>query len=88
MDMNLNTDYVTVSWTRFSYSSMRTDPEQGSSGHRFSNLIGSSDSDSGDYRITFHHNWWAENVDQRMPRTRFGDIHVFNNLFTSSGNSY
>ncbi len=38
--------------------------------------------------ITFHDNWWAENVDQRMPRTRFGQIHVFNNPFTSEGNSY
>ncbi len=88
LDMTNNSDYITISWTKFSYSTRRTDPEQGASGHRFSNLIGASDSDSGEYRITFHHNWWAENVDQRMPRSRFGDIHVFNNLFTSSGNSY
>jgi pectate lyase len=63
----------------------------GASGHRFSNLVGSGDgvtSDRGKLRVTFHHNWWAQNVNQRMPRTRFGDIHVFNNLYTSSGNSY
>ena len=63
----------------------------GPSGHRFSNLIGSGDNvttDAGHLRVTFHHNWWADNVDQRMPRTRFGNIHVFNNLFTSTGNSY
>ena len=88
LDMTNNSDYITISWTKFSYSTRRTDPEQGASGHRFSNLIAGSDSDSGEYRITFHHNWWADNVDQRMPRSRFGDIHVFNNLFTSSGNSY
>jgi pectate lyase len=81
-------DYITISYTRFYYSTRRTDPEQGASGHRFSNLIAGSDSDAGEYRITFHHNWWAENVDQRMPRSPFGQIHVFNNLFTSSGNSY
>ena len=42
----------------------------------------------GKLSVTFHHNWWAQNVNQRMPRTRFGDIHVFNNLYTSTGNSY
>lgn len=88
LDMTHNTDYVTISWTKFWYSTARSDPDAGSSGHRFSNLIGASDTDVGDYRITFHHNWWAQNVNQRMPRSRFGDIHVFNNLFTAEGNSY
>ncbi len=44
--------------------------------------------DVGRLNVTWHHDWWSSNVDQRMPRTRRGDIHVFNNLFTSSGNSY
>jgi pectate lyase len=91
LDTNAGSDYVTISWTKFSYSSRRTDPLAGASGHRFSNLVGSGDgvtTDRGKLRVTFHHNWWAQNVDQRMPRTRFGDIHVFNNLYTSSGNSY
>jgi pectate lyase len=88
LDITRASDYITVSYTKFSYSSRRTDPEAGASGHRFSNLIGASDSDSGEYRITWHHNWWADNIDQRMPRSRFGQIHVFNNLFTSAGNSY
>ncbi|HEX6276881.1 MAG TPA: hypothetical protein VFZ53_27765 [Polyangiaceae bacterium] len=91
LDTNAGSDYVTISWTKFSYSTRRTDPDAGASGHRFSNLVGSGDgvtSDRGKLRVTFHHNWWAQNVDQRMPRTRFGDIHVFNNLYTSSGNSY
>jgi pectate lyase len=91
LDTNAGSDYVTISWTKFSYSTRRTDPEQGASGHRFSNLVGSGDnvpSDVGKLRVTFHHNWWAQNVDQRMPRTRYGNIHVFNNLYTASGNSY
>jgi pectate lyase len=88
LDMTNNSDFITISWTKFWYSTMRSDPEQGESGHRFSNLIAGSDTDEGEYRITFHHSWWAENIDQRMPRSRFGDIHVFNNLFTSEGNSY
>ncbi|MGC4095266.1 MAG: hypothetical protein QM756_46555 [Polyangiaceae bacterium] len=91
LDITQGSDFVTVSWTKFSYSSKRTDPEAGASGHRFSNLIGASDTDAldpGKLNITYHHCWWADNVDQRMPRTRRGKIHVFNNLYTSSGNSY
>ena len=91
LDTNAGSDYVTISWTKFSYSTRRTDPDAGASGHRFSNLVGSGDgvtTDRGKLRVTFHHDWWAQNVDQRMPRTRFGNIHVFNNLYTSTGNSY
>jgi pectate lyase len=91
LDVTQGSDFVTISWTKFSYASRRTDPEAGESGHRFSNLIGASDSESrdpGHLNVTFHHCWWANNVDQRMPRTRRGKIHLFNNLFTSSGNSY
>ena len=73
MDITNGSDYITVSWTKFRYSS--------SGDHNFSNLIASDDSDSGNYRITFHHNWWANNVLERMPRVRFGQVHVFNNLY-------
>jgi pectate lyase len=91
LDITQGSDFVTVSWTKFSYSSMRTDPMVGTSGHRFSNLIGASDTDASDVghlNVTWHHNWWAENVNQRMPRSRRGQIHMLNNLFTSTGNSY
>jgi pectate lyase len=91
LDITQGSDFITVSWTKFSYSTRRTDPDAGASGHRFSNLIGASDtdpSDVGHLNITYHHSWWADNVDQRMPRTRRGQIHVFNNLFTAAGNSY
>ena len=91
LDITQGSDFVTVSFTKFHYSSKRSDPEAGASGHRFSNLIGASDTDASDpghLNVTFHHCWWADNVDQRMPRTRRGQIHVFNNLFTASGNSY
>jgi pectate lyase len=84
LDITQASDYVTVSWTKFWYSGRER-------GHRFSNLIGASDnspSDVGHLKVTFHHNWWTENVDQRMPRTRYGLIHVFNNLYTPSENLY
>jgi pectate lyase len=91
LDITQGSDFVTVSWTKFSYSSLRTDPLAGSSGHRFSNLIGASDTDTRDpthLNVTWHHDWWANNVNQRMPRSRRGKIHVFNSLFSSAGNSY
>jgi pectate lyase len=94
LDINSGSDFITVSWTKFHYTP-RTDvggsDSTGASGHRFSNLIGSGDdvlTDVGHLNVTWHHDWWAENVNQRMPRTRFGQIHVFNNLYTSAGDSY
>jgi pectate lyase len=38
--------------------------------------------------VTFHHVWWADNVDQRMPRIRYGKIHILNSLYTAAGNNY
>ena len=86
LDITHASDFVTISWTKFEYSGKR------SGGHQFSNLIGHSDSnaseDTGHLRVTFHHDWWGANVGERMPRARFGQIHVFNNLFTSAGDNY
>jgi pectate lyase len=94
LDITNGSDFVTVSWTKFHYTS-RTDntgsDSTGAEGHRFSNLIGAADGlsvDVGHLNITWHHDWWADNVNQRMPRSRAGKIHLFNNLFTAAGNSY
>jgi pectate lyase len=84
LDVNGAADYITVSWSKFSYSGTARS-------HRYSNLIGSSDDnfdDRGKLRVTFHHSWWADNVQERMPRSRFGDVHVFNSYYSAKGNSY
>jgi pectate lyase len=85
LDMTHAADFITISWTKFHYSGRR------SGGHQFCNLIGHDDSnaseDTGHLNITFDHVWWADNVDQRMPRVRFGKVHVVNSLYTASGNS-
>jgi pectate lyase len=50
-------------------------------------MLLSSSNGSGDHgknKITFHHNWWAENVAERMPRVRFGEVHIFNNLYVAT----
>jgi pectate lyase len=85
LDVNDGADYVTISWTKFSYSGLRP------GGHQFSNLVGSSDNEPGDVghlRVTYHHDWWADHVRERMPRVRYGAVHVFNSLYTAKGNSY
>lgn len=77
-------DYVTVSWCRF-YNTGKVNP------HRFACLVGSTDNnptDAGKLNVTFHHNWWGRYIDQRMPRGRYGKNHVFNNYYSSTGNSY
>jgi pectate lyase len=84
LDVNGAADYVTISWSKFSYSS-------NARSHRYSNLIGSGDgniADRGKLRVTWHHCWWAQFVQERMPRSRFGDVHVLNNYYSSQGNSY
>jgi pectate lyase len=86
VDITHASDYITIAWTKFHYSTNRT------GGHEFSNLIGHSASngseDSGHLRVTFSHDWWADHVDQRMPRVRFGQVHIFNSLYTALSNTY
>lgn len=84
LDITNASDYVTISWAKFSYTSAST-------GHQFSNLIGNSKtktSDRGHLNVTIHHTWWADGVVERMPRVRFGKVHVANNLFDSKDASY
>lgn len=92
LDVTHGADLVTISWTKFSYSGLRTDPAGASGGHQFSNLVGHSDGnaaeDQGHLRITFHHDWWADHVVERMPRVRFGQVHLFDDLYTAAGDDY
>jgi pectate lyase len=83
LDITQQADFVTVSWCKFNYTT--------NSGHNFSMLIGSSDGSTGDrgkLNISLHHNWWSTLAIERMPRVRFGDVHVFNNYFNAPGNNY
>jgi pectate lyase len=73
VDITDAADLVTVSYNNFH------DHDKGM-------LIGSSDSKTGDatkLRTTIHHNRYA-NIIQRQPRVRFGQVHVFNNVYTGS----
>ncbi|MEV4106646.1 right-handed parallel beta-helix repeat-containing protein [Nonomuraea sp. NPDC049695] len=76
VDIKRASDYVTVSWNRFS-------------NHDKTMLLGHSDSnggeDRGHLRVTYHHNWF-DGTNQRHPRVRFGNpVHVYNNYYSSIG---
>jgi len=74
LDIKHGASFVTVSWNHF-YNHAKTA------------LLGHSDSngeeDIGRLKVSYHHNWW-ENTGSRHPRTRFGEVHVFNNFYDNS----
>lgn len=87
-DIKAASDFITVSYCKFNYlKAPRAGGPGGSDDHRFSNLIGSGDdvtSDRGHFRITFVRCWWAQGCVARMPRVRFGKVHIVNNYFNST----
>jgi len=80
VDVTNESDFVTVSWNLMA-------------NHDKAMLIGSSDSATADrdkLRVTLHHNLFHD-VGQRVPRVRYGQVHVFNNQYTltdEGGQSY
>lgn len=89
LDIVREADFVTVSWNKLYYTDNYA--QNVNTDHRFASLIGNSDSrveDADNLRITLHHNFWGENVRERMPRVRYGDVHVFNEYFNAPGNNY
>ncbi len=79
LDVVNGSNYISITWCKFLYTGA-------SSNHQFSNLFGNSDSkttDRGKLKITVMNNWWTSGCRERMPRVRFGQVHVVNNLFDS-----
>ncbi|MFI6439860.1 polysaccharide lyase family 1 protein [Streptomyces sp. NPDC050759] len=77
LDITNGSDLVTVSWSRFA-------------DHDKAMLIGNSDTATGDrgkLRVTLHHNQF-ESVVQRVPRVRFGQVHLYNNRYVVPGDDY
>jgi pectate lyase len=96
LDITNAANYVTVSWPKFHYTA-RTDDDgsdsTGDAGHRFSSLVGGTDSpstydDADALNVTWHHDYWADNVVERQPRVRFGKNHLYNNLWAATGDNY
>jgi pectate lyase len=73
LDLTNGSDLITVSWNEF------TD-------HDKTMLIGSTNNpanDRGKLNVTVHHNLFANTL-QRLPRVRFGQVHVYNNHYRLS----
>jgi pectate lyase len=74
LDVTNGASWVTVSWNIIE-------------NHDKTMLIGSSDSrtaDAGRLKVTVHHNSFA-GVNQRLPRVRFGQVHVYDNAYSAVG---
>jgi pectate lyase len=83
LTVKTGTDKVTISWCRFYFNRPHA--------HAFGHLVGSGDGNIGDrgkLRITFHHNWYDKGVKERMPRVRFGKVHIYNNYYVSDFTNY
>lgn len=73
LDVKRSSEYITISWTYF-HDSFKT------------SLVGASDSDVFDRKITFHHNIYS-NVNSRTPSYRGGTGHMFNNYYVDVNGS-
>lgn len=75
IDLKGGADFVTISWNVFR-------------NQKKCNLVGHSENtaatDRGHLNVTLHHNWY-DRVEERMPRMRFGNAHVFNLYCTELG---
>jgi pectate lyase len=78
LDITQQSNWVTVSWNHFRQ-------------HDKTTLVGSSDNqmlDQGKLKVTFHHNLYEE-VRERTPRVRYGQVHLYNNLYLAKhGSAY
>lgn len=76
LDITQQSNHITVSWNHFQ-------------AHDKTSLVGGSDgavADAGLLKVTFHHNHW-DRVKERAPRVRYGQVHLFNNLYTVTPNA-
>lgn len=72
LDITRQSNWITVSWNHLRQ-------------HDKTTLVGNGDDrteDAGYLKVSFHHNWY-QGVRERTPRVRFGQVHLYNNLFES-----
>ena len=81
LDVKNASDYVTISYCLFR-------------NHDKTTILGSGDNvttDEGHLKVTFNNNYYL-NCTQRLPRVRYGQVHIYNNYYDTDGkgrtNSY
>jgi pectate lyase len=76
-------DWVTICWSKFYFDNPGS--------HSFAHLIGNRDDATGDrgkLHVTLHHNWYTKGIRGRIPRVRFGEVHIYNNYIDANGTGY
>lgn len=81
LDIVHGSDCVTVSWCRFTGDARGPQKKVTLIGH--SSGPSAAALDRGRLNVTLHHNWY-ENIEDRAPRARFGNIHAFNNVIAGA----
>lgn len=80
LEISPGSDLISISWNKFHFTPLTPDAQ-----HRFGARIGSGEASASKpeapIRVTMHHNFWGDWIDQRMPRVRFGDVHLYNNFY-------
>ncbi|MFT3868812.1 MAG: immunoglobulin domain-containing protein [Nibricoccus sp.] len=74
IEISNGSDYVTVSWSEFYYSST-------SFTNRKALFVGVAGSETKALHVTLHHNWWSDLCDQSMPNGTWGYVHLYSNCF-------
>ena len=85
IDIKGKANYITISYCKFYYINSKNP-------HRFNGVIGSGAAnhpeDFGYLKVTYHHCWFGNLIHERMPRVVYGQAHIYNNYYTSSGDLY
>ena len=84
VDITHGSDLVTVSWCRFAGDERGPQKKCMLIGHSSSSAAAATD--RGRLNVTLHHNWF-ENIGDRTPRARFGNIHALNNFVDGAENA-
>ena len=77
LDVVHGSDLITISWCRFAGDTNGPQKKVTLIGHSSSPTA--AEIDRGRLNVTLHHNLF-ENIEDRVPRARFGNIHAFNNV--------
>jgi pectate lyase len=81
LDIVRMSDYITVSWCKFYYVNQTE--------HNQVTLVGNGrKEDAGKLHVTLHHNWYAQRCHSVMPFVRYGQVHIYNNYYSSAESEF